>query len=105
MFYYHLERQVISSRVANPLDFRALELIESSPDDIHYLGTLMRDPEKEVVNFRPNEEAHIYHSKARFGLSIKNHGGHPYYIYIFYFDPSKWYVVLLKYADTEDPHR
>jgi hypothetical protein len=89
MFYYHLERQVISSRVASPLDFRALELIESSPDDIHYLGTLMRDSEKQVVNFRPNEETHIYHSNARFGLSIKIRGGYPYYIYIFYFDPSE----------------
>ncbi|CEL53254.1 hypothetical protein RSOLAG1IB_06220 [Rhizoctonia solani AG-1 IB] len=103
MFYYHLERQVISSRVASPLDFRASELIESSPDDIHYLGTLMRDPEKEVVNFRPNEETHIYHSKARFGLSIKNHGGHPYYIYIFYFDPNDFSITPIYLPPTDSP--
>ncbi|CAE6436196.1 unnamed protein product [Rhizoctonia solani] len=77
MFYYHLERQVISSHVGSPLDFRAFELIDSAPNDPQYPGALMQDPGREPINFQPNEETQIYHSNAHFGLFTKNRGGPP----------------------------
>ncbi|CAE6474010.1 unnamed protein product [Rhizoctonia solani] len=103
MFYYHLERQVISSHVASPLDFRAFELIDSAPNDPQYPGALMRDPGREPINFQPNEETRIYHSNAHFGLFIKNRGGHAYYIYVFYFDPNDFSITPIYLPPTDEP--
>ncbi|KAJ1301305.1 hypothetical protein OPQ81_003707 [Rhizoctonia solani] len=104
MFYYHLERQVITSQQRNPFVFQALELMEPpiSSDD-PYLGALVEDPRQKAITFRPNEETHIYHSNAEWGLRIENHGTEAYYIYVFYFDPNYFSITPIYLPPTDDP--
>ncbi|CAE6535105.1 unnamed protein product [Rhizoctonia solani] len=102
MFYYHLERQVMS-RENNPFGFEVWELIESAPNDPDYLGALMPDRERGAITFHPNEETRIRGSNGMFGLRITNHAEEAYYIYIFYFDPNDFSITPIYLPPTDQP--
>ncbi|KAG8715600.1 hypothetical protein FRC11_002487 [Ceratobasidium sp. 423] len=103
MFYYHLERQVISSREPNPFGFEVWELIESAPNDPSYLGALMPDQNRGAITFHPNEETRIYGSNGQFGLRITNRAQQAYYIYVFYFDPNDFSIASIYLPPTDLP--
>lgn len=114
MFFYHLDQ---SSRVPNAdlFDLHVLELIDApitdwASVDRNIVDALVPNPRSAPISLHPTREGIVIappDPKTPFGLQLVNRAPYNFYVYVFYFDPSKLqfhppasiYAVLKWYTD------
>lgn len=96
MFYHHLGQASISSNRPEPFELQVVELAETSglrglaPEDQNIVGALVPRPDRSAITLHSDRETQVIAGQhASFGIRVRNRETTNYYIYAFYFDPSK----------------
>ncbi|KAG8703724.1 hypothetical protein FRC08_002664 [Ceratobasidium sp. 394] len=106
MFYNHLDQPDMSS-LHNPgmFDILIRELTPTTTVDWSAMDgneVLVPRPDRAPIAMHPTNGCVVPGSDASFGLQIKNRGGYPFFVYVFYFDPNDYSISTIYLPPSPD---